>query len=192
MMNEQRAENAACGTSDRGSQICFLSLAVKTAVCHTITYFIMGALAYHFLHYAELIAQPCSGMRPITDPLVRAGVLFQPLRGVLFALVFYPLRERLFGVRHGWLLVGWMLFALGILGTFAAPPGSMEGLIYTTVPLAYQFRGYLEIVTQVVLLSALLSYWVNHPGKKWLSWSLSVAFCLVIALSTMGLLMAQR
>jgi hypothetical protein len=68
----------------------------------------------------------------------------------------------------------------------------MEGLIYTTVPLVYQFRGYLEIVTQVVLLSALLSYWVNHPGKKWLNWLLSIAFCLVIALSTMGLLMPQR
>jgi hypothetical protein len=192
MMNEQRTESAACGTSYQGSQIRFLSLAFKTAVCHTITYFIMGILAYHFLHYAELIAQPCSGMRPITDPLVRAGLLFQPLRGVLFALVFYPLRQRLFGVRNGWVLLGWMLFALGILGTFAAPPGSMEGLIYTTVPLVYQFRGYLEIVTQVVLLSALLSYWVNHPGKKWLNWLLSIAFCLVIALSTMGLLMPQR
>jgi hypothetical protein len=192
MMNDQRTAPAVGGTSYQGSQIRFLSLAAKTAVCHTITYFIMGALAYHFLHYAELIAQPCSGMRPMSDPLVRAGMLFQPLRGVLFTLVFYPLRDRLFGVRNGWLLVGWMLFALGILGTFAAPPGSMEGLIYTTVPLAYQFRGYLEIVTQVLLLSALLSYWVNHPGKKWLNWLLSAAFCLVIALSMVNLLMFHR
>ena len=79
----------------------FLPLAAKTAVCHTITYFIMGLLAFHFLHYAELIARPCSGMRPMTDPLVRAGALFQPLRGVLFASVFYPLGERLFGRKHG-------------------------------------------------------------------------------------------
>ncbi|HMD77823.1 MAG TPA: hypothetical protein VKG86_10665 [Terracidiphilus sp.] len=191
-MNDPRIENAALATSYQRIQPSFVSLAVKTAVCHTITYFIMGALAYHFLNYAELMARPCSGMRPITDPLVRAGVLFQPLRGVLFALVFYPLRERLFGVKNGWLLMGWMLFALGILGTFAAPPGSMEGLIYTTVPLADQFRGYLEIVTQALLLSALLCYWVNHTGKKWLNWSLSVVFCLGIALSTMALLMPQR
>jgi hypothetical protein len=170
----------------------FLSLAAKTAVCHTITYFCMGALAYHFLHYAELIAQPCSGMKPMTDPVVRAGVLFQPLRGVLFALVFYPLRERLFGRRHGWLLMGWILFAVGILGTFAASPGSMEGFIYTTVPVLQQFRGYLEIVTQALLLSALLCYWVNHPGKKWLTWLLSAVFFLVLALPVLAFIASPR
>ena len=112
----------------------FLPLAAKTAVCHTITYFCMGLLAFHFLRYADLIARPCSGMRPMADRLVIAGPLFQPLRGVLFALVFFPLRGCLFGRRHSWLIMGWMLIALGILGTFAAPAGSMEGLIYTTAP----------------------------------------------------------
>jgi magnesium-transporting ATPase (P-type) len=158
----------------------FLPLAAKAAACHTLTYFLMGALAYHFFNYAELIARPCSGMRPMSDPLVRAGLLFQPLRGVLFALVFYPFRERLFGRAHGWLLMGWMLIALGILGTFAAPPGSMEGLIYTTTPVWMQLRGWLEIVTQALLLSALLCYWVNHPGKKWLNWLLSIVFYLLM------------
>jgi hypothetical protein len=190
-MNDQRTTSIACEPNHSYPQPGFLSLATKTAVCHTITYFFMGALAYHFLHYAELMARPCSGMRPITDPLVIAGPLFQPLRGVLFALVFYPLRDRLFGVKNGWLLMGWMLIALGILGTFAAPPGSLEGLIYTTVPIAEQLRGYLEIVTQALLLSALLCYWVNHPGKKWLNWLLSIAFCIVAALLTMALLMPR-
>ena len=170
----------------------FLSLAAKTAVCHTITYFCMGILAYHFLHYAEWIARPCSGMRPVTDPMVRAAVLFQPLRGVLFALVIYPFRERLFSRAHGWLLMGWMLIALGILGTFAAPPGSMEGLIYTTVPVWMQLRGWLEIVPQALLLSALLCYWVNHAEKKWLNWLLGSVFCLLMALSVVGMLVSPR
>jgi hypothetical protein len=163
------------------SQPSFVSLAAKTAVCHTITYFLMGALAYHFLNYAELIAKPCSGMRPMTDPLVMAGPLLQPLRGVLFALVFYPLRELLFGRKYGWLLMGWILIAVGILGTFAAPPGSLEGLIYTTVPVLQQLRGWLEIVPQALLLSALLCYWVNNAGKKWLSWLLVAPFCILVA-----------
>ena len=85
-----------------------------------------------------------------------------------------------------------MLVALGILGTFAAAPGSMEGLIYLTAPVAEQLRGYLEIVTQALLLSALLCYWVNHPGKKWLTWLLSIAFCLAVAVVTMGLLMPSK
>jgi hypothetical protein len=162
------------------SQPTFASLAAETAVCHTLTYFFMGALAYHFLHYADFIGKPGSGTRPMTDPLVMAGPLFQPLRGVLFASVFYPLRGCLFGRRHGWLLMGWILIAVGILGTFAAPPGSLEGLIYTTVPVLAQLRGYLEIVPQALLLSALLCYWANHPGKKWFGWLLSVPFCLLM------------
>jgi len=172
----------------REPQPRFLPLAAKTAVCHTITYFVMGALAYYFLHYAELIAQPCSNMRPMTDPLVKAGPLLQPLRGLLFASVFYPLRERLFGRRHGWLLMSWILIAVGILGTFAAPAGSLEGFIYTKTPTLMQLRGYLEVVPQALLLSALLCYWVNNPGKKWFTWVLSIIFCLTMALPVLGLL----
>jgi hypothetical protein len=170
----------------------FLPLAAKIAVCHTLTYFLMGALAFHFLHYAELIAQPCSGMRPLNDPLVMGGIFFQPLRGLLFATVFYPFRERLFGRARGWLLMGWMLIALGILGTFAAPAGSMEGFIYTTTPVLQQMRGWLEIVTQALLLSALLCYWVNHPGKKWLTWVLTAPFCLLLAFMVFALVVTKR
>jgi len=123
---------------------------------------------------------------------VLAGPLFQPLRGVLFALVFYPFRETLFGRKNGWLLMGWTLGALGIVGTFAAAPGSFEGLIYTTAPVAQQLRGLLEIVPQALLLSALLCYWVNNPDKKWLSWLLTIVFALMMALSVMALTMPAR
>jgi hypothetical protein len=165
----------------QSSQPRLLSLAAKSAICHTLTYFFMGVLVFRFFNYAEMIARPCSGMRPLADPMVRAGVLFQPLRGVLFALVFYPFRERLFGRAQGWLLMSWMLIGLGILGTFAAPPGSMEGLIYTTTPIWMQLRGWLEIIPQAMLLFALLCYWVNHPDRKWLTWLLCIVFSLLTA-----------
>jgi len=42
-------------------------------------------------------------MRQLNDPVVMAGPLFQPIRGVIFALAFYPLRGVLFGGRaDGW------------------------------------------------------------------------------------------
>jgi hypothetical protein len=126
----------------------FLALAGKTIVSHTLTYFIMGVLAAHFLNYAALMSRPESGMRPITDPWVMAGPLFQPLRGMIFALVFYPLRDCLFGKKYGWLLMGWILIALGILSTFGAASGSIEGMIYTPVPIRIQLRGWLEVVPQ--------------------------------------------
>jgi hypothetical protein len=39
-----------------------------------------------------------------------------------------------------------------------------------------------------LLLSVLLSYWVNHPEKKWLTWTLSVLYAVAIALPLLGLL----
>lgn len=175
-----------------GPQPRLVPLAVKTAVCHTVSYFVMGALAFRFLHYADFINKPNSGMRPMTDPLVMLGPALQTVRGVLFALVFYPFREILFTRRNGWLLIAWMLIGVGILGTFAAPPGSLEGFIYTTVPFASQVRGYLEIVPQALLLSALLYYWVRHLSKAWLNWLLGVAYAICVLLPLLGLLAPKR
>lgn len=171
-----------------GSAVRFLPLAARTAVSHTVTYFIMGLLAPHFLNYAAVFSNPNSGLRPITSPWIMAGPLLQPLRGLIFALVFYPLRESLFGRKHGWLIMGWMLIAVGILSTFAAASGSIEGMIYTTRPIAQQVRGWLEIVPQALLLSALLCYWVNHSQKKWLKRSLGIVFFLMMAMPVLGLL----
>lgn len=170
----------------------FTSLAVKTVVCHTITYFIMGALAYHFLHYADILNNPNSGMRHITSPWVMFGPALQVFRGVLFASVLYPFRETLFGRKNGWLLIAWILIGIGILGTFAAPPGSLEGFIYTTVPVRLQLRGYLEIVPQALLLSLLLFYWVRHPGKRWMNWALGVPYVVCLVLPVLGLLAQPR
>jgi hypothetical protein len=173
-------------------QPSFLSLAAKTAVCHTLTYFIMGALAFHFLHYADSISKADSGMHPATSAWILFGPALQVVRGVLFASVFYPLRSLLFGRKYGWLLMSWILIAIGILGTFAAPGGSLEGFIYTTIPVAKQFLGYLEVVPQALLLSALLCYWVNHPEKKWLNWALIVPFLIVITLPPLSLFLGKK
>ena len=170
----------------------FLPLAVKTVICHTATYFLMGALASHFLHYEEIFNQPNSGYRPFTSPWILFGPPLQVFRGVLFASVFYLFRESLFGKPNGWLRMAWILIGVGILGTFAAPAGSLEGFIFTTTPIALQLRSYLEVVPQALLLSALLCYWVNHPGKKRLSWSLGVVYFLCFALPTLALLAPRR
>jgi len=170
----------------------FPALAVKTVVCHTITYLLMGALASHFLHYEQIFNQPNSGYRPFNSPWIMLGAPLQVFRGILFASVFYLFRESLFARRNGWLRMAWMLIAIGILGTFAAPAGSFEGLIFTTAPIAMQMRGYLEIVPQALLLSALLCYWVNHRGARWLNWTLGVLYSLCLALPILGLLAARK
>lgn len=161
-------------------------LCTKTAVAHTITYMFMGILASTFLNYKEAFARPemICWMRQFDDPILRAGVLFQPIRGVVFALAFYPLREILFGREKGWLVLSWLLVALGILCTFGPAPGSLEGMIFTRI--THQYLGYLEVVPQAILLSVIVYYWVNRREKKWLTWTLAVLFVITVLLGILG------
>ncbi len=165
----------------------------KTIVAHTLTYFLMGVLAFKFLNYAEQFARPdlASYMRQVTDPLVMAGPLFQPIRGIIFALVFFPFREILFGRRHGWFLIWWLLVGIGILSTFGPASGSVEGMIYTLTPIRHQLSGWLEVMPQALLLSLILWYWVRHPEKRWLTWTLSAIFVILFLLVGLGLLVTK-
>jgi hypothetical protein len=152
----------------------------------------MGLLAYTFLHYTEAFASgplACL-MRPTSDVWVRAGVLFQPIRGAIFALAFYPLRGPLFGKKNGWLIMWWTLVALGILSTFGAAPASIEGMIYTKLPFP-SITSYVEVVPQALLLAGILFYWVNHPEKKWLNWVLGALFVVIMVLPILGLLVSR-
>jgi hypothetical protein len=169
------------------------SLTVKTVVVHTITYFVAGLLAYTLGGYEKTFSEPPLShlMRPTSDPMVMAGPLFQPIRGVIFALALYPLRSVLFAEKRGWLTLWWLLFALGVLSTFGPAPGSVEGMIYTIIPPLDQVLGLWEVVLQSFLLSLVFFYWVKHPEKRWLNWTLGIAFCIVILLPVLGLLVGQ-
>lgn len=169
-----------------------LELVLKTIVAHTITYVVMGLLAFSLLHYAEAYSTgPLAGyMRPTTDRWVMAGPLFQPIRGIVFALAFYPLRSVLFGRKNGWLIMWWVLVALGILSTFGPAPASIEGVIYTQLPFP-TWRDYVEIVPQAFFLSGILFYWVQHPEKKWLSWLLGALFALCMLFPALGLFVTR-
>jgi hypothetical protein len=174
-------------------RLALSSLTVKTVIVHTVTYFIAGLLAFTLGGYEKTFSQPPLSyfMRPTSDQLVMAGPLFQPLRGVIFALAFYPLRSVLFAQRRGWLILWWLLLALGVLSTFGPASGSVEGLIYTIIPPRAQLLGLWEVLLQSFLLSVVLFQWVNHPEKRWLNWTLGILFCIVLILPVLGLLSTQ-
>jgi len=172
------------------SRLSFWGITLKTMVVHTITYFVMGLLAFVLLDYSRKFAKPDLAlfMRQTDDPWVMAGPLFQPLRGILFGMVFFLLRDILFGRKNGWLVMWIMLVVVGILSTFGPSPGSIEGMIYTIWPIWDHITGWPEVMLQALLLSVILYYWVNHPEKKWLNWVLGVVFFLMLFFPALGLM----
>lgn len=177
-----------------GAAISFGSLAAKTIALHTVTYFVAGLLAYTLLDYQKLFADPTlhGYMLPTTSMWVMAGPLFQPLRGLLFACIFYGLRGSLFDAPSHWLRTWLVLAGVGIFGTFGPAPGSIEGLIYTSLPVASQIFGLSEVVGQSLALSWLLGYWVRHPRAKAFGIAVWVAFAIVMVLPVLGLIAGPR
>jgi hypothetical protein len=164
----------------------------KTIVTHTVTYFIMGLLASTILDYPRFFAESSLNlmMRPTSDPWVMVGPLFQPIRGFLFGIVFYVLRDPFFGAQNGWLIIWSVLVAVGIIGTFGPAPGSLEGMLYTVFPLWVHLRGLPEVL-QSLFLSLIVWYWMNHPQNKWLAWVMGIAFVILISFPIIGLLVGQ-
>jgi len=171
----------------------FWGITLKTIVVHTVTYFAVGLLAFTLFDYTTRFADPSMHglMRQTDDPLVAAGPLFQPIRGFLFGIVFTMLRDALFRSRGGWFTMWVMLVLVGIFSTFGPTPGSVEGVIYTTLPITGQLFGLIEVLLQSLLLSVITTYWVSHPKARWLNWVLGILFALVLILPSLGLLLGQ-
>ena len=165
----------------------------KTVITHTITYFIMGLLASTVFEYGRLYAETDLNllMRQTSEPMVMAGPLFQPIRGILFGIVFFLLREPLLRSKNGWLVMWITLVVVGILSPFGPTPGSIEGMIYTVLPMGLHLTGLPEVILQALILAAVLFYWVNHPEKKWLNWVMGITFILTLLLPVLGLLVGQ-
>lgn len=171
----------------------FWPIALKAAIVHTATYFVMGLFALYAFNYAEAFTQGPESlyMRPVTDPWVAAGPLFQPIRGFLFGVVFYLLRDALFTRSYGWLVMWITLAVLGIVNPFGPVQGSIEGLVYLSIPLASQFGlGLIEVYGQSLLLALGTFYWVRQPGNRWLTWGFSIVAGLALLASLAGLFLA--
>jgi len=167
---------------------------IRTVVTHTVTYFVAGVASFFLFDYATAIAETELRlfMRPVSHPMVVAGPLVQPVRGFLFGIVFVILREPFFERDRGWLGMWTVLVSLGILGTFGATPGSLEGIVYSVLPLPLHLRMLPEIMAQSFLLSWLLFVWVRHPERRWLNWTMGAAFVVVLLISGLGLAATLR
>ncbi|MBL7063525.1 MAG: hypothetical protein ISS49_04855 [Anaerolineae bacterium] len=146
----------------------FLRFTVKVVVTHTLTYFIFGLVMSNVFDYARLFQQDIikDFMRPIDSSYVLAGPFLQPLRGLLFAIALWPIRNLILQKKHGWLILWNILVMVGILSTPAAAPCSVEGVIYSKLPLWYHLLGLPEIMLQTFIFSLVLVRWDKRQDQK--------------------------
>ncbi len=139
----------------------FLKFAGQVIVAHTLTYFVAGLVASNIFHYGRVFDLPVirDYMLPIAEHNLPIGPFLQPVRGLLFAIGLWPIRRLLLEHKRGWLVLWGLLVTVGILSTPAAAPGSIEGMLYTRLPLWYHLMGLPEILLQTLVFSIWLVWW---------------------------------
>lgn len=163
----------------------------RVIASHALTYATFGLLASTLLDYATLYAETDLRylMRPTDSAMVAAGPTLQLFRGTLFALVLWPLAERIVHGARGALLLYGLMLGLAVLGTAGPAPGSLEGMVYTHLPLRIHLIGLPEVVLQTGAFSLVLVSWYRNPAR----WKniVAIAGCvLIVLMSTAGLLAA--
>jgi hypothetical protein len=150
-------------------EVTFRRFLGRVTSSHLVTYFVAGVLAYSLLDYRTLFQTEGLSclMRPISSRWVAAGPALQVFRGLIFALALYPFRSIFLGGRHGWLKLWGLLAGLAIFSTAGPAPGSVEGLIYTKIPIRTQLLGLPEVLLQTLAFSLLLLAWHRHPHRAW-------------------------
>jgi VanZ family protein len=169
-------------------KISWVQFGWRVSACHIVTYFIAGVLAFYLLNYrqAYLTTMLSAFMRPTDSLWVAAGPSLQIIRGILFGFVLWPVKDFFLKANRGWVKL-WLIFlGLAVLGTAGPTPGSIEGLIYTKLPLAYHLLGLPEVIFQTLLFSLVLFYWYQKPARKWdVFMGIGIVFIILMSIAGM-------
>src|SRR5512145_2902484 len=147
----------------------FMLFALRVIVAHTLTYFIYGIIMSQIFDYNAIFAREIirDYMLPIGERNVFLHLFMQPVRGLIFAIALWPIRELLLQRKHGWLILWGLLVSLGILSTPAAAPSSIEGMIYTRIPMWYHLMGIPEIALQTLFFSIWIVWWERRSVRSY-------------------------
>jgi hypothetical protein len=158
-----------------------------------ITYFIMGIIAVSVLDYKNTFESPPFSylMKPVDSPWVAVGPVLQIIRGLIFSMVLWFFKDNFLYIKYGWFRLWALIFGLSGLSTVGPAPGSIEGFIYTKIPVISQLKGYVEILPQTLAFSLLVFYWYEKPRKLWNVLSIMLV-TIIIILSALGLMASKQ
>jgi len=156
---------------------------------HTISYFLAGIIAIVFFDYREWWSSDyiSAFYRDIESPIVALGGGFlQIFRGIIVALILFPLRKIFFEEKYGLLKLALIVFGFSIVSTYAAAITSIEGLIYLKVPLIYHIKGIPEGLIWLSLFIGILFISIKYSHKKIVTVFSIIIVALIAFMSLMG------
>ncbi len=132
---------------------------LRVTAYHVLTYIICGLIFSLLFDYKTLytIGNASYFMRELSSLSTVIGPAVQIIRGILFGLVFLIFRDSVFSKPFSWLRLWAIIAILGIINTPGPSPASIEGIIYTSLPLEFHLKGMPEILIQTLLLSILVT-----------------------------------
>ena len=100
----------------------------------------------------------------------------QIVRGIAFALIFYPFYNVIFSNKNGRVLLFASMWGLALFGSVEPQPGSIEGIIYTTTSFAEHAFVLIGVGIQMLVFVWIFFKWELHTSD---SKSLKAAFELL-------------
>lgn len=140
-----------------------LKFVIRVTFIHCMTYVLCGIIFSALFHYDELYQQGTIKyfMRPVDSFSTLLGPAFQTVRGLLFGFILLLFKDNILLQKHGWLKLWAITAGLGIVNTPGPAPCSIEGIIYTQLPLEFHIKGAPELLIQTLLFS----YLVANPER---------------------------
>jgi hypothetical protein len=133
----------------------------KVTVAHIVTYTLCGVIFMQIFDYMSFIQNDPAWRSMEDDWIIRFVFLFQIVRGVLFGIVLLLMKDCFIDKKLGWLKLWAVIAILCIFNTSGTCPGSIEGFVYlvpSDEPLRVKLGGMLEILTQTLLFSLIVTF----------------------------------
>lgn len=148
--------NGVSQTSATRANVKFVG---RVTLIHIVTYILCGIVFAALFDYEQLftLGNTKYFMREVNSSSSLIGPLVQIIRGILFGLVLLLFRGSYEGKRYGWLRLWAIIVIIGIINTPGPAPFSIEGLVYTQLPLEVHLKGAPEILVQTLLFSWLVA-----------------------------------
>ncbi len=127
----------------------------KVTIAHFVTYLICGLIFSTLFNYDELfqLGNVKYFMRDAYGISSLIGPIFQILRGAMFGAILLLIKDSFMNKPWAWLKLWIIIAGLGIICTPGPTPASIEGIIYSQLPLEFHLKVAPELLVQTLLFS---------------------------------------